>query len=220
MKESNTSERLKYIMETQCIKQVDILEKCKPFCAKYGVRLAKNDLSQYVSGKVEPKQDKLSILGLALNVSEAWLSGYNVPMSRSNTREFKDIIKQLRTEKNLSQSDLASELEISSSSVAMWEIGRRYPSKELYEQIADYFNVDIDFLYGRTDIRQKIHFDKEGHAIINTSHPSDFLINLNDEEKEIIIEYRSLDEENQKTFRRLLEYATKFQELYEKGTKD
>ena len=87
-------------------------------------------------------------------------------------REFKDIIKQLRTEKNLSQSDLASELEISSSSVAMWEIGRRYPSKELYEQIADYFNVDIDFLYGRTDIRQKIHFDKEGHALFHSNHPS------------------------------------------------
>lgn len=84
MKESNTSERLKYIMSSRGLKQVEILEKCKPYCDKYGIRLAKNDLSQYVSGKVEPKQDKLSILGLALDVSEAWLAGYNVPMTRND----------------------------------------------------------------------------------------------------------------------------------------
>lgn len=84
MKESNTSQRLKYIIDTVGLKQVEILEKCKPFCDKYGVRLAKNDLSQYVSGKVEPKQDKLSILGLALDVSEAWLAGYDVPMKRND----------------------------------------------------------------------------------------------------------------------------------------
>lgn len=84
MKESNTSERLKYIMQTTGLKQVDILEKSKPYCKKYNVRLAKNDLSQYVSGKVEPKQDKLSILGLALDVSEAWLAGYDVPMKRND----------------------------------------------------------------------------------------------------------------------------------------
>lgn len=39
-------------------------------------------MSQYVSGRTEPGQDKLTILGLALNVSEAWLMGYDVPMER------------------------------------------------------------------------------------------------------------------------------------------
>lgn len=85
MKEFNTSERLRYILDVRNLKQVEILEKCKPYCEKYGVRLAKNDLSQYVSGKVEPKQDKLSILGLALDVSEAWLAGYDVPMARNDS---------------------------------------------------------------------------------------------------------------------------------------
>lgn len=84
MKESNTSERLQYIMHSRGLKQVEILEKCKPYCEKYNIRLAKNDLSQYVSGKVEPKQDKLSILSLALDINEAWLAGYNVPMTRND----------------------------------------------------------------------------------------------------------------------------------------
>lgn len=79
-----TAERLRYVIDTTGLKQVEILEKCKPLCEKYNVRLAKNDLSQYVSGKTEPKQDKLSILGLALDVSEAWLAGYDVPMRRND----------------------------------------------------------------------------------------------------------------------------------------
>lgn len=77
MKVSNTSERLKQIMADRGLKQVDILERCEPYCRKYGIKLNKNDLSQYVSGKVVPKQDKLSILGMALGVSEVWLMGYD-----------------------------------------------------------------------------------------------------------------------------------------------
>ena len=82
MKKSNTSERLKQIMKDRNLRQVDILEKAKPYCDKYNIRLGRNDLSQYVSGKVIPGQDKLTILGLALNVTETWLMGYDVPQER------------------------------------------------------------------------------------------------------------------------------------------
>lgn len=84
MKICNTSDRLKEIMATTGMRQVDILNAARPFCEKYGVKLAKNDLSQYVNGKVDPGQEKLTILGLALNVSEAWLMGYDVSMTREN----------------------------------------------------------------------------------------------------------------------------------------
>lgn len=83
MKVSNTSARLKTIMQERRLRQVDILNAAKPFCAQYGIKLEKNDLSQYVSGKVEPKQEKLTILGLALDVNEAWLMGYDVSMTRT-----------------------------------------------------------------------------------------------------------------------------------------
>lgn len=86
MKET-TSVRLKRLLSERNLRQVDILEKAAPYCKKYGVKLTKSDLSQYVSGKFAPGQDKLSILGLALNVSEAWLMGYDVPMERSTTCE-------------------------------------------------------------------------------------------------------------------------------------
>lgn len=77
MKTSNTSLRLKQIMESRGLKQVDILSLCQPLCKKYGVKFGRNDISQYVSGKVEPKQDKLSVLAEALGVSEPFLMGYD-----------------------------------------------------------------------------------------------------------------------------------------------
>lgn len=82
MKTSNTANRLQQIMATRNLKQSHILDKAKPFCKKHNIKLGKSHLSQYVNGKAEPSQDKLFILGLTLNVSEAWLMGYNVPMER------------------------------------------------------------------------------------------------------------------------------------------
>lgn len=84
MNKENTAIRLKYLMDTRGLKQVDIVNLCQPFCKKYGVKMSKSDMSQYVSGKVEPNQDKLYVLGNALNVSEAWLMGYDVPMERTS----------------------------------------------------------------------------------------------------------------------------------------
>lgn len=83
-KVSNTSERLREIMKEKNLRQVDILEKCAPYCSKYKKKIGRNDLSQYVNGKTEPRQDKLYILALALNVNEAWLMGFDVPPERIN----------------------------------------------------------------------------------------------------------------------------------------
>lgn len=85
MKSSNTSQRLKQLMGSRGLRQVDILHQAEPYCKRFNVKLNKNDLSQYVSGKVVPGQDKLTILGLALGVSEAWLMGYDVSMERNVT---------------------------------------------------------------------------------------------------------------------------------------
>lgn len=82
MKET-TADRLRQIMKLRNLRQVDILEKCKPYCEKYNIRLAKNDLSQYVSGRNEPNSQRLGILAMALQVTEAWLAGYDVPMTNA-----------------------------------------------------------------------------------------------------------------------------------------
>lgn len=83
MRISNTAERLNALIIERGLKQVDILRLAEPYCREFGVSLTKVDLSQYISGRYEPKQVKLNILALALGVSEAWLMGYDVPMERS-----------------------------------------------------------------------------------------------------------------------------------------
>ncbi len=84
------SERLNQAMKIRSLKQVDVLEAAKPYCEKYGIKLTKSDLSQYVSGKFEPRQEKLTILSLALSVSEAWLMGYDVSMERKGGTKAND----------------------------------------------------------------------------------------------------------------------------------
>lgn len=77
-----TAERLKKIMKERNLKQVDILEKSKPYQDKYGINLSKSHLSQYVNGRSQPDQHKLFILAETLNVNEAWLMGYDVKKER------------------------------------------------------------------------------------------------------------------------------------------
>lgn len=60
---------------------------------------------------------------------------------------FKDQLKLLRSQKGLSQAELANELNISPSTVGMWESGKREPRDyETLELIADYFNVNMEVL--------------------------------------------------------------------------
>ena len=85
---TTTSERLKQIMNERNLKQVDILNMSLPYCQKFGVKMNKSDISQYVSGKVEPSKEKLVVLGMALNVTEAWLMGLDVsPERKDNSRQ-------------------------------------------------------------------------------------------------------------------------------------
>ncbi len=67
--------------------------------------IPKSAMSQYISGSFEPKQDRIYLIAKALNVSEAWLMGYEVPMERQSN---------ISIEKNLPQdkSDLSKEEKI------------------------------------------------------------------------------------------------------------
>lgn len=63
---------------------------------------------------------------------------------------FANVLRLLRNEKNMSQQELADALGVSKSAVNMYERGERQPNFETLEVIADYFNVDTDYLLGRT----------------------------------------------------------------------
>ncbi|HDH4277095.1 TPA: helix-turn-helix domain-containing protein [Staphylococcus aureus] len=85
MKESFSS-RLKKAMLDKQMKQIDIINKSK-LQSDNGAKITKTDLSQYVNGKTSPGQKKLYVLSKVLDVSEAWLLGYDVSPKRPTDEE-------------------------------------------------------------------------------------------------------------------------------------
>ena len=69
---------------------------------------------------------------------------------------FGERLRELRKQAGFSQSELAVKLKISKSSVNMYERGEREPGFEIMEAIADLFNVDMDYLYGRSDCKMRL----------------------------------------------------------------
>ncbi len=79
MKQANFADRLSEAKKLRKLRQVEI-------CKYAGV--GKSAMSQYIKGSFMPKPDKVAALAKALNVSEAWLMGYDVPMEREKSNTF------------------------------------------------------------------------------------------------------------------------------------
>lgn len=80
---ATTSERLKEAMQAAGKKQIDLVNE---------TGIERGAISRYIAGKYEPKQAAINKLAVALNVSEMWLWGYDVPMSRSIEQKKNDAI--------------------------------------------------------------------------------------------------------------------------------
>lgn len=71
---------------------------------------------------------------------------------------FGSVLKALRSEHDLTQRQLGEALGVSESTIGMYERGHREPDFEMLETIADYFNVDMDYLTGRSEVQRKYTF--------------------------------------------------------------
>ena len=69
-------------------------------------------------------------------------------MGTFDRRLFGERLKQLRTEKNIGQNQLAKELGLSNASISYWETGKQLPTIEAVYKIAVYFDVSADYLLG------------------------------------------------------------------------
>ena len=75
--------------------------------------------------------------------------------------EFKDVIKQLRKERKLKQSDLADIFNVDRTAVGKWEQGKNKPNADTLVIIADYFEVSTDYLLGLSGIRDELSSNKK-----------------------------------------------------------
>lgn len=86
-------DRLREAMDARSLRPVDIVEQ---------TGIPKSMISYYLSGKSVPKADRVYTLSQVLGVNEAWLMGYDVPMTRSPEQKKNDtlvgVVKQLRND--------------------------------------------------------------------------------------------------------------------------
>ncbi|MGO2429390.1 MAG: helix-turn-helix domain-containing protein [Lactococcus cremoris] len=127
MKKENSQIRLKKIMNDRGLRQVDILEKSKPFQDKLGIKMSKTHLSNYINGKSNPDQQKLILLSQTLGVSEPWLMGYDVPMiePRESENDSETIEKTVTVMKKLEEPRQKVVLDTASSQLEEQEKAKR-----------------------------------------------------------------------------------------------
>lgn len=156
-------ERIKYIRE-------DVLNLSGEEFGKM-LNVTKTAVSNWENGNRTPDIHVLSKIASLGNVSLDYLackvnnSNENNPVyfhekEKQINNKLKLRIKEERIKLGLSQKDLADILKVGPSTVSMWEQGKRIPDSDMLIILANYFNVSIDYLLGRTNDKNIIEIDK------------------------------------------------------------
>lgn len=88
---------------------------------------------------------------------------------------FGDKLKQLRNSHNLTQKELGEKFNLSQRVIGYYEKNERFPDQTTLLKIAEYFDVSIDFLLGRTDYKHnhddisKLKKDKDIEEILENT---------------------------------------------------
>ena len=110
--------------------------------------------------------------------------------------KFPQILKQLRTARGMTQDDLAGVLNVSRSTIAGYEARNNQPDYDKLVQIADFYNVTIDFLLSGEikqpqDIHARLYSDKAlEQQLIEVFHPLPYEVKL------YILDYARYQKEN------------------------
>ena len=105
---------------------------------------------------------------------------------------FADRLNILRKQQNLTQSELAKKINVAPSTVGMWERSHREPDIDMLIKLANYFNIDINFLLGISNDRTPPG-KKENNRNATSSKENVY----SKDEQSLVESYRALNEEGQ-----------------------
>jgi transcriptional regulator with XRE-family HTH domain len=117
-KTSNVAQRLSQALILKNIKQIDLCKMCD---------IPKGAMSLYLSGKYEPRQTRLNEIAIALNVNEAWLMGYDVPMERP---------EEITTQVILENKSPSNESDLTEGEKKLIDLFRKVPLEKQEETLA------------------------------------------------------------------------------------
>lgn len=169
-------ERLIEAMKKNNMKAIDLSEK---------TGISKARISQYVNGVYIPKSKSTLAIAKALNVSETWLMGLDVPMERiisNNTdlllqgnynpleyRSSSDVVKYLRESKNMTRAEFASVLHCTEKTIKNIEEGHKLVSINLARKISNCFGLPMpNTLFSATLYDRYQKLNKRDSAIVDT----------------------------------------------------
>lgn len=176
--------RLKKAMNIRAITQSEL-------CEKTGI--PKSAMSQYISGNFKPKQNRTHSLAKALDVNEAWLMGYDVPMERLMIEEndSKNIIasnlKKIRADKMLRYADISALSGVSKEDLQAFEEGTKRPKS------ADVRNIELALDLEKGVLKGKKPYIPTGPDESIPTKPNEIVV----DNKHIILspeEYKKLNE--------------------------
>jgi len=78
-------------------------------------------------------------------------------------------IKQLRTEKNMTQTELANKLKIGKSAISNYEAGYRMPKQDLLFALSNIFNVDVDYFFPSDEDKKQSNYSATLSLVTSTT---------------------------------------------------
>lgn len=105
-------------------------------------------------------------------------------------------IYKLMSEQGISATQLTKDANLTVGVMTQWKQGKQKPSADALSKIADYFKVSVDYLLGRTEIRETVTAENQFKI---KKAPS-----LTDEEKQLLDDYRALSDETKVLLRGLI----------------
>ena len=125
------------------------------------IEASERGVQQYELGERRPTYDMLITLADYFDISLDYLVGRSDnPTRYSNTLRFGEDtaifvfgvhLKKIRESRSLTQKQLALNLGVSESGIQQYELGKRKPAYDKLIALADYFDVSLDYLVGRSD---------------------------------------------------------------------
>lgn len=127
---------------------------------------------------------------------------------------FGERFKQLRNEKNLTQEQLANKFFLNKSSISRYERDKQVPEIDLLQKFADFFEVSLDYLLGRTNNRSEVLIDTQEKADDIADEIIDILIETGELSKEEL-QSGKIDPEKKKKLLLKVKKAIKASQIFE-----
>ena len=171
------------------------------------MRVSRSTIAMWETGGSEPDNKALLQLADIFSVSTDYILGR--AEDENENVGFMKSLKSLRLQHGYTQKELASKLHVAQNTLCNWENGNRTVDEPTLQKLADVFNVSVDYLLGRTDVKK---------ADTSEDVSAEFLATLSPETQKVNELFNRLSEEKKTEALRFLDFLLQ-QDQAEKDSK-